>query len=162
MKDALAQRGVDVLGALVNTGDDTRAMTEARAWERDVIAAFPSLVKLGQFSAVEEQRVKEHVRRRVPRFEMATGSTYTLTEGDIRTAITTVVVRLYRLQHGPLGETRNLKVVIPDAFKAYVADHPMTGKRGEIATASKAIAKTFGCEPNTVEKIIRESGLIAE
>ena len=99
MKEELRKRGVAVLGAL-NGKSDWRQVSEARAWERDVIAAYPELEVLGPFSEAEKLFANSEVQERTGALRFERGATYHLAEGEIETLITTVAVRLYRLQHG--------------------------------------------------------------
>lgn len=99
MNEVLRKRGVAVLGALVGNGD-MAAVSDAKAWEREVVALYPSLEVITPYSTAERQFAEEHVRLRKPKFTLATGSTYMLTEGDLEAVINTVAVRLHRLAHG--------------------------------------------------------------
>ena len=99
MKEELRKRGVAVLGAL-NEKCDLRDMSAARAWERDVIATYPELEVLGPFSEAERWFAKSEVLMRTGALRFERGATYHLAEGEIKTLITTVAVRLFRLQHG--------------------------------------------------------------
>ena len=65
MKEELRTRGVAVLGAL-NGKSDWPEVSEARAWERDVIAAYPELEVLELFSEHETWLAKTEVLTRCP------------------------------------------------------------------------------------------------
>ena len=58
-----------------------------------------------------------------------------------------------------LGPTRP-KVTVPDAVKAYLKDHPYTGKRGEKQRLYVAVAEQCDRDVTTVGKLVRQLKLL--
>ena len=119
MKEELRIRGVAVLDAL-HGKSDRRDVSEARAWERDVVTAYPELEVLGPFSEAERWFANDEVLMRTGNSLFERGATYHLAEGEIETLITTVVVRLYRLQHGKPRAKSGRKAIDDTALIAVI------------------------------------------
>ena len=98
MRDDLRTRGIHILGELAKAWDE-KAWSAVKAWERDCIAAYPSLEHLGPITPNERGWAEGLVLQRAPNFSLVHSSTYFLDDETIETTVFETGVRLYRLHH---------------------------------------------------------------
>ena len=124
MKDDLRNRGIQALGKLVLTGDQ-EAWSEEKAWEREVISAYPDLEYLGPITPAEREWAAGLVQQRAPDFSLAHPSTYWLDAETIEATAFTNAVRLYRLQHS------DVKPAVEAPRKRRAHDKPLKERAAE-------------------------------
>ena len=124
MRDDLRTRGIHILGELAKAWDE-KAWSAVKAWERDCIAAYPSLEHLGPITPNERGWAEGLVRLRAPNFSLVHPSTYFLDDKTIEATVFENGVRLYRLQHS------DVKPAVEAPRKRRAHDKPLKERAAE-------------------------------